>query len=401
MPLNFRGSASIEIKSAYTDKAITVAENCSAVCIHAAEDAENAIPIGSNVLRGTLIGSTNSTPVYSSIAGTFNGILEIEGENYFVVVNNGTSGEEAPMEPESRPLTALSKEDIIESAHVFGIIDSRTGFPLWQLLEKATNCKRVVIDCTESFPHSAIAHRICSEQARFVVGGAKVLIHAVGAVKCVFAAEKSKKASFKALEKFADDEKLFAMAALKEKYPFGDRALMDALYVVELGKNETALDKGVLIVGAETVAALYNAMVSGKPQTQRYISVCGEGIKNGGNFCVPRGITLHDISALCGEFPDDCLIIENSLLSGKPIGGAINDTTVSLIAAKMKKKPTGQCISCGKCISACPVKLNPSDILLKKSGNLNKLCIACGACEFVCPGGIPLLKLIKNKDVAK
>ena len=106
------------------------------------------------------------------------------------------------------------------------------------------------------------------------------------------------------------------IVAMAEKYPYGDRALLDGIYVKTLKEGESPTEKGVLIVGVEAAVALFDAMVSGKPQTFRYITVCGEGMEKGGNYFLPRGITMHEVSHLCGGFPEDRLIIENSLLSG-------------------------------------------------------------------------------------
>ena len=92
------------------------------------------------------------------------------------------------------------------------------------------------------------------------------------------------------------------------------------------------------------------------------------------------------------------LIIENTLLSGKPIKGVINDGTMALITSSKEGKKRSDCISCGKCTLACPMKLFPNEILLGKSSYMKNKCISCGACEYVCPGGIPLVSMIKGEE---
>lgn len=399
MILNFHGGAQINAKRLFAESEIKNIDSCSAVCIRAGEDADISAPVGADVLRGTLIGFSDGTPVYASVAGRFNGLLELEGENYFVIMNSGEDGEEMIYAPETRALTDMTREDIIAAAKQYAIIDPRVGRPLWELLSEAENCRRLVIDCTEPFAHSAINYRLCIERPRELVGGSKVVLHAIGALKCVFAIEHSKKSVVSSLSQYAKDDRLFAIAALEEKYPYGDRALMYGIYIKTLENNETTVDKGVLIISAEAAIALYSAMVSGMPQTYRYITICGDGMENGGNFRVPRGITMHDMAELCGGFNAEKLLIENTLLSGKPIGGVVNDNTVAIIASETKIKNRTDCISCGKCAHACPVKLFPSEILLGKNRHLKKKCIYCGACEYICPSGIPLLELIQSEEV--
>lgn len=400
MILDFTGGVRPVERTRFSQQKIKSIDSCSAVCLFADIDAVISVSAGTAVKRGELLGENGGTPVYSPIAGRFSGILEIEGQKYFTVMNKGESGETVPFEPESRPLTEMNRKDITESARKLAIIDARSGQPLWKLLEKAGKCRRVVIDCTESDPLSAINNRLCIEKARSVVGGAKILVQATEALKCVFAAEYNRERAFKALEEFAGDKKLFAMAPMEEKYPYGDRALMSALYVQTLKRDENAMDYGVLIVSAETAAALYDAMVSGMPQLDRYITFCG-GVKAGGNLRIPRGITMHDLTAVCGGVEKDHIVVENSLLCGRPIGGVIKDSTTALIAVKPQPRKQTVCISCGRCAGVCPMRLMPNFALSGKTDALAESCIACGACDFICPAGLPLLSYIMNNKEEK
>lgn len=369
---------------------------CSAICIPASEDAQAVVSVGDAVKRGTLLGYSFDTPVYSSIAGKFKGILLLEGKRYFAVMNEGEQGEEEPFEPETRNIMSLTLSDITEAARKYGIIDTRSGLPLWKLLEKCQGSRRVVVDCTEPDSLGAANFRLCIDNAESAVAGGKLLLRASGALKCVFAAEHNRSAIFEALEQYAQDEKLFAMAPLDDKYPYGDRALVDAIYVRRLKINQDALSAGILIVSAETVIALYNSMVSGIPHLDRYITFCGEGLKQEGNYRIPRGATLFDLLSFCGAAPQDYAFIENSRLNGKAMGGIINDTTRAVISILPFEKTTSECTFCGECVKACPVLLYPFEVISKNIKDIKKCCIECGACEYICPSGIPLLSMIKE-----
>ncbi len=401
MILKFPGGVRPLRRTQYAKQAIKNIDKCSVICIAAENGAVASIAAGTAVKRGSLLGENAQTPVYSSISGIFRGIATIEGDRYFVVTadkKNATNVEERIYDPETRSLTELTREDIIESAKKFAIIDSRSGQPLWKLLSVVGNgCRRLVIDCTESDSESAINYRLCLEKASLIVGGAKVLLQATGALKCVFAGEYYRTPEFEKLAEYATDEKIFAIAKLDEKYPYSDRTLMYALYVKTLEEKQTALDMGVLIVSPETVIALYNAMISGMPQLDRYISVCFNDTAKGGNLCVPRGITLHDITEFCGGLDKEHFFVKNSLLSGRQTGGALSDSTRVLVSAKAQKIVRTTCISCGRCVDACPVRLVPNEVLIESNrSKLKKYCVSCGACEFICPSGIPLLSLIRD-----
>ncbi|MBO5869367.1 MAG: hypothetical protein J6Q89_01330 [Clostridia bacterium] len=404
MILNFTGGARPNRRTLYGKHKIKNIEKCSVICILAEDNARACIPNSTAVKRGTLLGENAGTPVYSSVNGVFRGITAIEGKKYFVVMANSdfANGVERVHQPETRSITNLTREDIIESAKKFAIIDSRSGQPLWKMLSNiGDNCRRLVIDCTETDAECAINYRLCIDKAKSLVGGAKVLIQATGALKCVFAAEYYRNTAFKHIAEYANDNKLFALAQLDEKYPYGDNALMEALYIKSLQKGQTALDLGVFVVAPETVIALYDAMVSGIPQLDRYVSVCFNNTGKGGNFSMPRGMTLHDIIECCGGLESGHFFAENSLLSGVRAKGVLTDKTRALISAKVLNKVQLPCISCGKCAEVCPVRLMPNEVLFNKDrSELKKYCISCGACEFSCPSNIPLLSLIKGEENA-
>ena len=398
MILNFPGGVHPDERTRLGRSPIENTEICSALCIEACDNAVAHAQCGTKVSRGALLGYNGETPVYAPLSGMFRGIMELDGNRYFVVMAKADGSEEKPFAPEERALTELTGLDILESAKKLGVMETRSGLPLWELLKKAGgNCRRLVIDCTESDPAAAINYRLCIERAEEIVAGAKILLRATGALKCVFAAEHYRRKAFEAIFQHATDKKLFVPAELEEKYPYGDRALMYALYVKTLKKDKTALDEGVFIVSPETALALYNCMLSGTPHLDRYITVCGK-VKKGGNYRVPRGIIFRDIVEICGGMEENSFFVENSLLSGKQVFSSLSDGTRTLIAAKETEKIRSECISCGRCAEVCPVKLVPAHVLAGDRKNLAKHCVSCGACEYICPGGIPLLSLIKEEQ---
>ena len=67
------------------------------------------------------------------------------------------------------------------------------------------------------------------------------------------------------------------------------------------------------------------------------------------------------------------------------------------------RRPMRNCIRCSKCVSVCPMGLEP--YLLMKLSQFNLLermeeekvmdCIECGSCSFTCPSDRPLLDYIR------
>ena len=64
----------------------------------------------------------------------------------------------------------------------------------------------------------------------------------------------------------------------------------------------------------------------------------------------------------------------------------------------------GVCLHCGRCLSVCPMGLEPCHLLaLEMAGAAAELeaqhveaCIECGACSYVCPAHLPLTRGIRR-----
>ena len=63
------------------------------------------------------------------------------------------------------------------------------------------------------------------------------------------------------------------------------------------------------------------------------------------------------------------------------------------------RKEINNCIRCAKCVSACPMGLEPYLLsALAENADWERMeheeimnCIECGSCQFTCPAGRPLL----------
>jgi len=103
------------------------------------------------------------------------------------------------------------------------------------------------------------------------------------------------------------------------------------------------------------------------------------------------------------------------LISGGPMMGFAQYTpeqlpvlkgTSGILVMTRKEIPRSEespCISCGACVTACPMKLLPTQLVTlvknkkyEEAGEMNiNSCIECGSCAYVCPSKIPLVQYVR------
>ena len=77
-----------------------------------------------------------------------------------------------------------------------------------------------------------------------------------------------------------------------------------------------------------------------------------------------------------------------------------NNALLAFKKGDLSHKKETDCIRCGRCASACPLSLVPTNIerfikakdiaKLKHSGAM--VCMECGSCAYSCPAGKPLVQ---------
>ena len=76
---------------------------------------------------------------------------------------------------------------------------------------------------------------------------------------------------------------------------------------------------------------------------------------------------------------------------------------VALTSKDIKKSRITACLSCGKCVAACPMGLNPTklykylDFEMVEEAAAERLmdCVECGSCAYVCPAHLPIVQMFR------
>lgn len=163
---------------------------------------------------------------------------------------------------------------------------------------------------------------------------------------------------------------------------------------------------GALIQNVGTVKAIYDAVVEGKPLVERAMTVTG-AVKEPKNLLVRFGTPVGDLLEHCGGKTAE----NGEVLFGGPMMGIgqydldspVIKGTNCVLTREGKEWVERDCIKCGRCIDACPMRLMPTRyVQLVKAKRYSRCdeffidnCFECGACAYACPSKIPIVQYIK------
>lgn len=144
---------------------------------------------------------------------------------------------------------------------------------------------------------------------------------------------------------------------------------------------------------------------------RRIVTITGHGIKEPKNLIVPIGTPFaHAIEAAGGLQGDVWKVIAGGPMMGRsqadlstPVIKGTN-AIVALTSADDLESPHPSCIRCGRCVSVCPMGLQPlylyrfsrcRDVgMLRQYSILD--CVECGCCAYTCPGKLPIVAAIRE-----
>lgn len=397
---------------------------------HIGAPAKPVVKRGDKVKVGTLIaeaGGFVSAPIYSSVSGTVSKIdtiidatgyrqpaifIKTEGDEWEESIDRSEKLETLNSHPE------LTSEDIINRLKEAGVTGmGGAGFPTFIKLMPPPGAKAecIIINGVECEPYITSDYRLMMEHADEIIVGVQLLMKSVHVDKAYIGIEENKpKAIALMTEKAASDSRI-KVVPLAQKYPQGgEKQLVAAVIGREVpAPPAIPVNVGAIPVNVGTTFAVYQAVMKNKPLFERYTSVSGKKIKHPGNFLVRMGTSFGQLIEACGGMPDG----DNKVLAGGPMMGkavmnldvpvckGTNSVTV-LTGDDAHRKVIQPCIRCGKCVTVCPMGLEPYLIAtlssLHKYDRLEKedvtICISCGSCQYTCPSHRPLLdNIIQGK----
>ncbi|OGQ05859.1 MAG: hypothetical protein A3F82_06015 [Deltaproteobacteria bacterium RIFCSPLOWO2_12_FULL_44_12] len=373
------------------------------------------------VTRGDRIGNAiGGVPIHASVSGVVKRVALqphptlVEAE---AVVIETASELQEPVWEEVSNWEELSKEKMLEQIADAGIVGlGGATFPTHRKLNLPEGIKvdTLILNGAECEPYLTSDHRLLLEQAKDVVWGAVLIAKIVGAQRILIGIEENKidaaEILNKAIAKINPSQKVFVVIC-KTRYPQGsEKQLVEALTYRAVPSGKLPMHVGVLVQNVATAVACYSAIRYRKPLLDRMITVTGRGIMEPKNLIVPIGTLVQDIVDFCGGLhPRTVKVISGGPMMGKALGRldcpVIKGTggLIFLTVEEVRREHYGPCISCGRCLDACPLGLEPNQISIYTEAGRQletesfgtKECFECGCCAFVCPAMRPLVQFIQ------
>lgn len=397
-------------------KSVTIPMN-----MHIGAPSNPIVKVGDEVKVGQLIaeaGGFVGSPIHASVSGKVTSVAPI-------IASNGAQVSAITIESDGEmslydnltPPEITDYGSFIEAVRASGVVGlGGAGFPTSVKLDVKDTSKiqEVIINGAECEPYITSDTRTMIDDADLIYEGVQLLKRFLNVEKVVIGVEKNKPEAIKSMQNAFAPEPAVTVKPLPSLYPQGGEKVLIYNCVGKIvPEGKLPLDVGVIVLNCTTLAFIAKYAKTGIPLVEKVITVDGSSVSNPQNVIVPIGTPMQDVFDFCGGFKAEP---KKVFYGGPMMGITVPDTsapilknTNAIIALKesdaILPEPT-PCIRCGRCVTACPLRLMPldfsrglatDDMELLSSRKVN-LCMECGCCSYVCPARRPL---VENNKLAK
>ena len=374
---------------------------------------------GDYVLRGQKIGEGKGlcVPVHSSVSGYVQKIepriVSSNIEVMCVVIKNDFLEKTIKFEK-------FDNTDLVSFIREKGLVGmGGASFPTFAKISSAIGkIDTLIANGCECEPYITSDDMLIRTNALDVLKGIRILGEFLKPQRLVLAIEDNKIEAIEELNSLIEEFSDIEIKVLPTRYPQGsEKQLIQAVTGREVPPKCLPHDVKCAVFNVTTLAKVYDAVENGMPVLERIVTVTGEGVANPQNFVVKVGTKAQDlINAAGGLNTNTEFVINGGPMMGTSISSLecpVTKATNSILClVETEKEEQKNCIRCGKCLTVCPMKLQPIYMYkycnaqnFKKLDKYNLIdCIGCGACSYTCPAKLPLTKTfrefkIKMKEV--
>lgn len=332
-------------------------------------------------------------------------IIKVEGDEWLESIDRS---QELNREITVRP------PEIVRIVHEMGIVGlGGATFPthVKVSIPRGKKPDYLLVNGSECEPYLTSDHVLMLEKADEIMTGVRIIMETIGVNRAIIGIENNKMDAITCLGERARNFDGIEIQGLKVKYPQGgEKQLIKALINREVPSGRLPVDVGAVVFNVGTMFAVYEAVQKHKPLIDRVVTISGKELENPGNYLVRIGTPISALIEAAGGLPE----ATGKVISGGPMmGKALNSLDVPIIKgtsgvillpqSESTRKPVQNCIRCTRCVTVCPMGLEP--YLLMSMGEREMFehmeyekamdCIECGSCSYICPSNRPLLDYIR------
>lgn len=269
----------------------------------------------------------------------------------------------------------------------------------------------LIINGAECEPWLTCDDILMQTEAEAIVKGSLLIARAAGCGSVMIGIEENKPEAIVAMRKAAMPHSNISVEVLKKKYPQGsEKQLIYAATGRQVPPGRLPIDCGCIVDNVATAFAVYDAVAFRRPLTERIVTVTGPSLSNPGNFIASIGTPMSLLIEAAGGLPEDT----GKVIAGGPMMGRACSTIdapmtkglsgiVVVPASEADRNRPSNCMRCAKCVSVCPMGLEP--YLLAQFGRARRWgdaashgalnCLECGCCNYICPSARPILDFVR------
>ena len=361
-----------------------------------------------------------SAPVHASVSGKVVAIeprLHPLGDMIPAVVIENDYQDEQELLP---PLTEEQLKDpeaILERIREAGVVGMGGAmFPTAVKIRGGIGkVDRLIINGAECEPYLNGDHLTMLNFPTQLMKGIELVRIANCVDKAYYGIEKNKQDAIDLLNSLHPESYGIEIVPEEVKYPQGgEKMQVKAVTGREVKPGGLPSGVGCNVVSTRTAYAIYQACYEGKPVVERIVTVAGSALKAPVNGLTRVGTPFGYLAEQCGGFVRP---VKKAVMGGPMMGicatgleaPTVKGTSGVLFFTEEEDRhvedPT--CIRCGKCITVCPMNLEPVFMYMYYSKgdfeNMEKYhitdCFECGSCAFNCPARMPLTHAFKTAKI--
>ncbi len=407
--------------------AIEVFNTQDIVCIftsqHLGAPAEPVVLKGDKVKVGQLIAKASgfiSANVHSSVSGTVTSIEPIADHMGFkktaicIKIEGDEWEESIDRSPDIIREIKHTPEEIIKKIADAGVVGlGGATFPTNVKLSipPGKKAEALIVNGAECEPYLTSDYRLMLEYGEQFLIGAEIIRTALKVDKVYVGIETNKMDAINHLNSFKELTKHIEIVPLKPRYPQGgEKQLIKAITGKEVPINGLPIDTGYVVCNIGTVYSVYEAVQKNKPLIDNTVTITGKNLKTQKNYLVRVGTPMNQLIDAVGGIPEGTgKVVSGGPMMGKPIANIDAPTLkgsssiLFMTEEESSRGDSSNCIRCAKCVSACPMGLEPYLLLRLAERKMNDEleancvhnCIECGCCLYTCPARLPLVDYIR------